>query len=288
MKKILVGLVILLSSPLLAQTAQSLVPDTNVPKTMLRNKKPQPYPYSREADIVWSRRYWRVIDLREKINFPLYFPTLEMQGRKSLVQTLVEAINEGRIKAYSPESDEFTTLLTPEELKKLFGAEDRTITREKIDGSGDTTIVTKGSINWSEVKELMIKEERFFDKHYSRMFTRIIGICPIRVYNSEFNTGEEETSEGQQSKKKLFWVYFPEAREVLANTVCFVSDNEASNISYDDLFQLRRFSSYIVAEGNVMDNRTISSYTRNGLEAILESQRIEREMFNFEHDLWEY
>ena len=33
-----------------------------------------PYEYVREADVVWSRRVWSFIDLREKINHTMYFP----------------------------------------------------------------------------------------------------------------------------------------------------------------------------------------------------------------------
>lgn len=37
-------------------------------------KRMIPYEFVREADVVWSRRVWSFIDLREKINHPLYYP----------------------------------------------------------------------------------------------------------------------------------------------------------------------------------------------------------------------
>ena len=32
------------------------------------------YPYVREADVMWMKRYWRVLDLREKINHNYFYP----------------------------------------------------------------------------------------------------------------------------------------------------------------------------------------------------------------------
>ncbi len=299
MKKLvfIVSLTVLFAATSMAQTPppasptgskRSLVPDTNVPKTMLKEKQAPSYPYSREADIVWSRKVWRTIDLRQKLNYPLYFPTVEMQERKSLVQTLVNAANEGKIKLYDTDTDEFTTILTPEEVRAKFGATERTEVRPKLDGSGDTTIVIRGEFNWAEVRELIVKEEWIFDKHYSRVFVRVIGICPVRVYSRELRTGDDEVATGDEVKTKLFWAYYPESRNVLASTPCFISANDVTQVSFDDIFQIRRFDSYISAISNQMNNRLISSYTRTGLEAMLEAQRIEKELFNFEHDLWEY
>ncbi|MDR0660316.1 MAG: gliding motility protein GldN [Prevotellaceae bacterium] len=290
MKKLLfIASAVIFSASLLAQPKQGLVPDTNVPKTIIKERKAIPYPHSREADIIWSTKLWRVVDLREKMNQPLYYPTVEMQNRQSLVQALYYAAIEGNITVYDPTDDVFTTALTLEEIKENLEIGDRVETRRKLDDSGDTTVVVPGSFNWGEVQELLVKEEWFFDKHYSRMYTRIIGICPIRVYNRELTTDDEdEIVVGDKVKKQLFWVYYPEARNVLANVACYVSENEVSQLSFDDFFQVRRFSSYIVAQSNVMNNRWLNTYTRTGLEAMLESQRIETEIFNFEHDLWEY
>jgi gliding motility associated protien GldN len=214
-----------------------------------------------------------------------------MMLRKSLVQTLVEAVRSGEIRAFDPDQDdEFTTLLTPEELSRNFDAVDRTERRQKMDGSGDTTILIRGAYNWDEVRELIVKEDWFFDKHYSKMFVRIVGICPVRVYKKTLNVvgNEEEEDDGDVQKKQLFWVNYDESRPVLARTPSYNPSNDAVNLSYDDIFTMRRFSSYIQKESNPHNNRSVSSYTPNGYAAFLESERIKNSIFTWEHDLWEY
>ncbi|MDR3184177.1 MAG: gliding motility protein GldN [Prevotellaceae bacterium] len=268
---------------------KSLVQDGITKLEILKDKEPIPYPPLREADIFWSRRVWRVLDLRERLNYPLYYPTQVVQTRKSFVQALVSAIQSGAIKAYDTDTDEFTTELLPEDLRGRFEITDRTETRAKLDGSGDTTMVIRGEFNWGEVRELLVKEDWFFDKHHSQMYVRIIGICPIRVYAKEIRTADEdEDMAPEMVKKQLFWIYYPDVRKVLANTPCYVGENEVTQVSFDDLFQKRRFSSYITAISNNQNNRQIFSYTRNGIEAMLESERQKQEIFNFESDLWEY
>ncbi len=42
------------------------------------------YTALREADIVWAKRIWRTIDLREKKNHPLTYPTQPISDRRSL------------------------------------------------------------------------------------------------------------------------------------------------------------------------------------------------------------
>jgi gliding motility associated protien GldN len=268
---------------------KSLAQDGVFQKTIITTRDPIAYPYIREADIIWSKRIWRTVDLREKLNFSLYYPTVDMALRRSLVQTLVDAIRNGKIRAFDPYDDEFTTLLSPQDLSSRFDAVDKSERRQKMDGSGDTTIIIPGEYKWDEVRELLIKEDWFFDKHYSRMMVRIVGICPIRVYKKQLNTGsEEDDAEGELQKKQLFWVHYDEARRVLASTPAYLPNNDATVISYDDIFNERRFSSYITKESNPHNNRPISDYISDGYAALLESERIKNAIFTFEHDLWEY
>ncbi len=247
-----------------------------------------PYPYIREADVVWSKRIWRMVDLRQKVNQSLYYPTQEIKLRKSLVQTLVDAIRKSEIRAFdADEDDEFTTILPPEGLSEKFGAGDIQETRRKLDDSGDTTIIIPGEYRWDEVQSLMIKEDWFFDRHYSKLMVRIVGLCPIRVYRKTLNTGDGD-DDGEVIRKQLFWVHYDEARPVLARTPAYLPKNDAAQLSLDDIFNKRRFDSYIFKESNLHNNRPISSYTTNGYFSLLESERIRKEIMEFEHDLWEY
>ncbi|MDR2814629.1 MAG: gliding motility protein GldN [Prevotellaceae bacterium] len=267
----------------------NLAPDGLFKKQIIATRDPIPYPYIREADVIWSKRIWRTIDLREKLNLSLYYPTTDIALRRSLVQTLVDAIRSGEIRAFDPLNDEFTMLLSPQDVSANFDAVDKQERRQKMDGSGDTTFIIPGEYNWSEVLELLVKEDWFFDKHYSKMMVRIVGICPIRVYRKQLNTGnEEDDANGELQKKKLFWVHYDESRKVLARTPAYIPNNDATTISYDDIFNGRRFTSYITKESNPHNNRAISDYISNGYAALLESERIKKDIFTFEHDLWEY
>ncbi len=210
-----------------------------------------------------------------------------MQDRESLLQRLVRAIKYNEINAYDPGDDEFTTRLSYEQVIKQLNAEDK----EKIviDENGqEVKQIIPGVIRWGDVKELLVKEDWFFDKQRSVMEVRVIGICPILHRIDYRDTGTDEEPVGTLSRIQTFWIYYPEARNVLANTDAFNAYNDAQRISFDDLFWKRRFDSYIIRESNVWDNRLISEYTFTGLQTLLESERIKTELFNFEHDLWEY
>lgn len=248
---------------------------------------PIPYQFVRESDVLWSKRVWRIIDLRQKMNYPLYYPTELMQDRESLVQRLVRAIKYNEINAYDPLDDEFTTRLSYEQVVKQLGAEDKEQTQLDENGQ-EVTVTVKGQIRWGDIKELLVKEDWFFDKQRSVMEVRIIGICPILHRMDYRKTGNEEEQEGTLNRIQTFWIYFPEARSVLANTDAYNNFNDAQRITYDDLFWKRNFDSYIIRISNVWDNRAIYEYTFTGLGTLLESERIKTELFNFEHDLWEY
>lgn len=267
---------------------ESLVNDGFYTRETIPARQPIPYPYVREADVMFSKRIWRVIDLRQKMNYPLYFPTQVLQDRESLVQRLVRAIKYNEITAYDPDvDDEFTTRMSYEQVLQKMGAVDR-IEKQTDENGQEVDVTIKGEIKWSSIKELLVKEEWFFDKQHSTLQVRIIGVCPIMHSLRILDTGGDEEQTGDISRIQLFWIYFPEARTVLANTDVFNSFNDAQRISFDDVFFKRRFESYIIRESNVFDNRLISDYTFGGVQNQQESDRIKSDLFNIEHDLWEY
>ncbi len=270
--------------------SEPLVPDGVYIRETMPQRIPIPYPHLREADMMWTKRVWRTIDLREKMNHPLYYPTREMFDRKSLVQRLVEAIKFNEINAYDPDiDDEFSTLISYNQILQKLGALDEERVQFNPLTNTEEKVVIKGEIKWGEIRQLLVKEEWFFDKQHSTIQVRIIGICPVRVYYKTLRTGgDEEENIGELTRVQLFWIYYPHARPVLANTAVFNEFNDAQRNSYDDLFFKRKFSSYIYRESNVYNNRAINEYTFGGIPNMQESDRIRESIFTFEHDLWEY
>jgi gliding motility associated protien GldN len=261
-----------------AQVMDSPPIDGVYDKIHVKNRKPIPYAPLREADAMWTKRIWRVIDMREKINHPFYYPTQPQNGRRSFMQVVLDAIKEGSITAYDASSDEFLIPYTYDQIILNLSSVD-SITAQRTEPPYDYyDTVIKKDFDPTAVKQIRIKEDWFFDKQRSVLDVRILGICPIL---------EEQDENGEfKGYKPLFWIYFPEAREIFASAEVFNRFNDAERRSYDDIFYKRLFNSYVYKESNVYD-RKISEYSK-GMDALLESERIKDDIFKLEHDLWEY
>ncbi len=245
-------------------------------------KKPMPLVSIREADVFWSKKVWRIIDLREKMNIPLYYPTQPMADRVNLINLLLQGIDNGQITPYDARTDDdFKIPMSYAQVKEIFGAQTTVQEKRNFDTGEMEKVEVSGQIRPNEIVQYMVKEEWVFDKQTSALHVRILGICPIREYVREGDAS------GQKQLQKVFWVYYPEARPLLATNLALNPYNEARQQSFDDLFIKRAFSSYIVKESNIYNNRDITAYLQ-GRDAMLESKRIEDEIFNFEQDLWEY
>ena len=283
MKKLAVylGLIVFLLA-LAGEKSNAQIINGAYKRTDVFQKDPLPLPQVREADVFWSKKVWRIIDLRERINLPLYYPTHETGGRVNLITLLLEGIENGQITPYDArQDDDFKVPMTYQQVQKYFGAESSTVERRNFDTGEMETVTIEGEVRPNEIKQYMIKEEWYFDTHNSTLNVRIIGICPIREFV------RQNDPSGQVQREKVFWVYYPEIRNVLSSNLVLTPQNDASQMTYDDLFIKRYFNSYIVQESNVYDNREISAYL-TGKNAMTESKRIENEIFNFEQDLWEY
>ena len=284
MKNVFVVLVIFLGV-LCASShdSQAQIIDGAYKRSDVSKKKPMALPYVREADVMWSKKIWRIIDLREKMNQVLYFPTVETDGRNSLVNLLLQGIQDGLLTAYDARNDdEFKVPMTFEQVKEAFGATTETSRVRDVDTGEFKEELIVGEIRGEEVMQFMVKEEWYFDKQTSTMNTRIIGICPIQEYYRDEDLNRENVQ-----RRQVFWIYYPEARDLLASSPVMNTSNTAQDLSFDDLFIKRKFNSYVIRESNAYNNRAISQYL-SGREAMLEAERIENEIFDYEQDLWEY
>ncbi len=245
--------------------------DDIVERTISHERRVMPYEPIREADIFWEKRVWRVIDVREKMNKPFSYPG------NPFINIIMTAAMDGDIRVFGTEDDKFTAKLDPMEAAAMGSAVD-TITTFDPETYEEEIKVVRNDLNPEDIKRFRIKEIWFFDEESSTMKVRILGIAPLReVYDDNGNFRYEQP---------MFWVYYPEARELFAKERAFNPYNDASPMTWEDIFEMRFFSSYIYKVSNEYDRR-IEDYL-TGVELLLEADKLKNEIFNFEHDLWEY
>ena len=252
------------------------VKETNLTKRVI------PYPYLREADVMYFRRIWQEMDLKQKINHPYYYPVDPIEDRSNLFDVIRDGLLiEGSLVAYSTgpvgDEDEFTIPLSPDSIRKILNPIERIDEWDEFgEKIGFKEIITP--IESDKITRYRLKEDWIWDRQRSERYIRIIGIAPmIEDYDRDGDSMGYAT---------LFWLYYPECRYVFANADIFNLFNDAQRRTYEDLFQKRYFSSYIVKHSNVYD-RSIGEFAR-GMDALAESERIKEELFNLEHDLWHY
>ena len=248
-------------------------------KTAITQVLPIPYPYLREADVIWTRRIWRVLDMREKMNQPFYFPEKPQNSWRSFIQIIMDGLKEGTITAYSSLSDQFLTPSTYKELMDQLQSTKKMTLKRPYEPYDDYDTVIQKDFRSADVKSLRIKEDVYFDRQRSQVEVRILGICPVM--------DDIDDNGNYRGPKPLFWIYFPECRNLFAKNEIFnLKNGSAGRMTYDDVFMKRMFSSYVYKEENVYD-RAISEYA-TGVDALLESEKAKNSLFEFEQNLWEY
>lgn len=236
---------------------------------LISSTPPLKYDHIREADVFWEKRIWRVLDVREKMNKAFVYP------EKPFINIILEAAQQGDITVYMDEK--FTMPMSKTESQNIGVSIDTTIVSDPVTFI-ETPVVTRNVLNWEDVKRFRLKEVWFFDEETSTMQVRIIGIAPLReVYDAQGNFKYEQP---------MFWAYYPELRGPLARQEAFNPLNDAGRMSWEDIMEMRYFSSYIYKESNVYDRR-LQDYL-SGVDLLLEADKIKNEIFNFEHDIWSF
>ena len=295
------------------------MPNAAATQLTIPTKKVVPPSYLAERDYVWSKRVWRTIDLREKFNYPLYYPLNKMTDRWSLWHVLTEGIKSNNLTAYKPldeerflidqtiDGDQFKYPVLPlngnSSDSTFLATKDRLMNDVKIvevppeplyiDDLGyahfrpeDTDTfgnpIMQKVPDKTEIRAQDIVEYKIKEDWFFDKQRSVMDVRIIGLAPVRYITQDEQVID----KRELFWVYFPEARYILQNYMVYNGKNDAKRMSYDDLFWKRKFQSYISKETNVFD-RDVNDY-KVGVDALLEAEHIKNTIAQFEHDVWHY
>ncbi len=233
----------------------------------------------READVLWKKRVWREIDTRQKQNMAFRFPGDENTGGGMFIEILLDAIKKGKIKAYSTMDDRFTSALGKEQILEMTsGTVDTTQVFDPVTGDPQL-VITRNDFNPDAVTKFRIKEDWIFDRNLGRMVVRIVGLAPLKdIYNEDGS---------YRASTPMFWIYYPEMRDLLAQYEVFNPENDVARMTWDEYFENRFFSSYIIKVSNPFDN-SFTGMGLQGTDALYEGQRVSEQIFNKEHDMWIY
>lgn len=240
-----------------------------------------------ESDIMYRNSVWRKINLLEKQNKP-FFST-----ENEITLVIKEAVEAKAVQPYqtsnSPRATGFETPMEHEEFLRKF--------RYYDPGVADTVLLRP-----SEVYILEVKEDLIFDRRRSRMYWDIqavtvvipqgatpdaqMGDIPIatfkfkELYSYFKKTYEESQQKGTYEDVRAHW-YNP--------------DNPRRHMSLGDAFDLRLFSSRIWKVSNPDDKDIVTIVNdeygedqQAAKKVLYMSQKVEYDLMEFEHNLWEF
>jgi len=256
-----------------------------------------------EDDIMYKKRVWRRMDLREKQNKPFF------ASNNEITKHIVNAAKAGIIPIY--QGDSMVNRLTKEEFLErlenpalqdmnMGGADDGWGDSGgddwgSDDGWGDTAAdepaEEESSASSSEVSTqflvremstLEIVEDMIFDKQRSVLVWDIQAI-KIIIPAENFTSGVERTV-GVFKYKDLLNLF----RSNPEKMIWFNPQNSAEHKNLADAFSLRLFDARIVKVANPDDNMIIDIYNETPREGIMASQWLEYQLMEKEHELWSY
>ena len=269
--------------------------------------------FHRTDDIVWSRVIYRVIDMRYKQNFQLYFPTNPDDPKYwSLFRLILDAVVNGRttldgqqeyLPLYSanprgikpmfpdsmiiPRTKEMQPAFAVRPMSEIIDTDDRDEYLVTYDDSigHRLDINTYGYSNYvrNQIKYLTM-EIVFFDKHTSRFYQKIMAIAPLQSAMSSARDPYDNLVE-----QVRFWILFDHLRPFMARKYMIPLNNSSKRVTFDNFFAEHMYTSYIIGDDNMFDRMIVQGQETLTEEFVHRDQeRIASELLNMELDLWEY
>ncbi len=251
-----------------------------------RKRVPVPWQHIREDDILWKKRVWREINTFEKQNIAFRYAGDEHTGGGMLIEILIDAIKKGKIVAYGTFDDRFTSVLEKEALEEMLAGKKDTEYVTDIDGT-ETMRIKVTDFKPEQITKYRVKEDWIFDRNVGQMVVRIVGLAPVKdIYDPTTNL--------YRGSQAMFWLYYPDIRNLLANYEAINPYNDMFRPTWDEFFESRMFASRITKVSNPFGlisggyGESFRDHNYSEMEALYESKRAAEEIFNKEHDMWVY
>jgi len=279
-----VGNMVVAQNNLLNARTAGEIGDESIEDIYAKADGPIPYEYVNDRDVLFQKKVWEVLPLDQKQNLVYYFPLEETIDRKPLFNVLKDAVMNKKITEVYYD-DNFKFKLNPKDLESKFVRTDTTeMGKEQymLDGKIDKQYIVETVIRPTDVKEYRTMGMWYFDRNAGELKYRLLGLAPVVVDLATKGTDFEQAV-------PLFWIFFPDARETLYNTYAYNEKNPAMKVSFDFLFNARKFAGTIYKADNIYGDRNINEYVQgNAMMQLLEAERVKESIRDLEDDLWNY
>lgn len=244
------------------------------------------------SDVMYRKSIWRVIDLREKQNKPMF------ANNHQITKIIIDAVKAGKLQPYRGDSlaasftmEEFNKkLLVPEAASGLSDEEKKLGFEEESTGGGWGDEPAGGAKPAAAVAmeyfpkqlyQMEMKEDMVFDKKRSRMYHEIQSITLV--------VPASETAKGYDQPIATFkWADLVKVfRDSPEQAIWFNGSNTAQHKNLADAFDLWLFSSYISKVSNP-DDKTLADIYGGDQQGIMAAQQVAGEMIEYEYNLWSF
>lgn len=288
-------------------------------------KKLIPWEHVREADAVWSKRVWRYIDMREKINHSMYYPLdkieattildyewVKHQRRWSLWTVILSNIIAGNLTVYSPDNPNYPTYKDGDSFKypivpppgksvtdSVWFSEDLAVYIGKLDDCEPVAIPNM----WGEDSVVTMPDGSIETVYFPCDFTYFQSgdIVQYRLKEDWFFDKERsvmdvriigiapvkyrKTKTGQIEGFEEIFWLYFPECRYVFQNYYVYNTHNDSRWFSYDDLFWKRQFNSVIYKSSNVYDRKIESY-RVGVDALLESEKITNEIRMIEHDVW--
>lgn len=229
-----------------------------------------------DADLSYSRKIYRRLDLTKEVNAPLYYPEDVIDGKENLFRVIFTHVLDGSLPAYEYLDG-----------REIFTDEYRVNVSEMLDrfsiystpgkGRNAVPVVDEADVPSSQVLDYYVVENWEFDNVSSGMKTKVLAICPVLTRSGDF---------GDETRYPMFWIKYSDLKPYIANIFVFADDdNNLERYSIDDYLTLGMYKGDIYKTQNL---RNLSMTQIYGDEDAVKqaSDSIDNRLRTYGKNLW--